>query len=589
MATIRERIADALLGEEKRKLEHTTRVLYNAYLEGPWQRTPEQLATELAEVDSSILTDLLLQLGWEAYGSGYSWDNRQQRERAVDESRRLWKYSVTSQWMINLWTNYGMGENIIITPLDEGKLKEVDDEEKPSKAQQVWSDFWQADHNQAVIAADKIHELSNWTLIDGERFMAFYISDQDGEARVRNIDVKEMVEVITNPNDNAVAWWYKREFTDTDKAHKTWYYPDWRLFFSDDLEEAAKVLPVNAIRADKLNDGEDEELGVKTTAGTVVCILHIAHNRKESNSLRGWPLLTPAGAPWIRAHKKFREDRAAVAASAAMFVQKIKHKGGSRAGAELQAAMQSALTMTDTSYDTNPPPVAGSTWIGNEAVDFTKMQNIGTAAGDAKHDGEAMLLMTGLSGGVFPHWMGAGDSYRLATATSMEGPQKRQFSRYQQFWSAQFRKMVRIVLQAYEKYSGDTFETYDAEVSTDRLVEADLEVITTALGRFFRDVIGPQLEANVMDTDAVKAMSAATSRIVLQALGVVDAENIASDEAFGVGVEVEPEPEDPEPAEPEPAIPEELLQAIRQRYAEGEVDADAVVDWAMYTIAEFSG
>ena len=29
-------------------------------------------------------------------------------------------------------------------------------------------------------------------------------------------------------------------------------------------------------------------------------------------------------------------------------------------------------------------------------------------------------LMAGLGGGVYPHWMGAGDAYRLATATSME-------------------------------------------------------------------------------------------------------------------------------------------------------------------------
>jgi hypothetical protein len=587
MATIRERIANVLLGDERRKLEQSAKMLYDAYLEGPWQKTPERLVGDLMELDSSILQDLLLQLGWEAYGAGYSWDNRQQWERAVDESRRLWTNSVAASWMVNLWTNYGMGENIIVTPLDDGNLKEADDDEPTPLAVQVWHDFWEADHNQAILSADKIHELSNWTLIDGERFLAFYISDLDGEARVRTIDPKEIVEIVCDPNDADTPWFYKRQFTDSNKSQLEWYYPDWRLFFSDDLESAAEaVLDDNDVRADKLNNGEDDEIGVKTTAGTVVCVLHIAHNRKEANSLRGWPLLAPAGAPWVRGHKKFREDRAAVAAAAAMFAQKISHSGGSRAGEALRTTMQTALTATSSSYDANPPPVAGSTWIGNEAVDLEKLHNIGTAAGDAKNDGEAMLLMAGLSGGVYPHWMGAGDAYRLATATSMEGPMLRQFSRYQQFWSAQFRKMVRIVLQAYEKYNPATFETYDAEVSTDRLVEADLEVITSALSRFFKDVIGPQIEAGTIDQDAVKAMSAATSRIVLQALGVAEADEIASDEAFGVGVEVEPEPEE---EEPEPVLPEELMLAVRERYEAGESTAEALVDWALVTLAEMTG
>jgi len=252
-------------------------------------------------------------------------------------------------------------------------------------------------------------------------------------------------------------------------------------------------------------------------------------------------LLAPAGAPWIRAHKKFRQDRAAVAATAAMFVQKIKHKGGSRAGNAFRAAMQSALSSTNY-VETNPPPVAGATWIGNEAVDLEKISNIGTAAGDAKSDGEQMLLMAGLAGGLFPHYLGAGDAYRLATATSMERPLLAQWGRFQLFWSAQFRTMCRIVLQYYEMFNETKFDTYNAEVSTDKLVEADLAQFTDAMSKYFRDVVNPQVELGVMDDEVLRIITARMTRLLLQAFGVTGADEIASDEAFAGDRDEEEEP-----------------------------------------------
>jgi hypothetical protein len=595
----RARVARVLLGGEIDKIEEATRTLYHAYREGIYDYTPVQLSEQIGRLDSSILTDLLLQLGWEAYGIGFTTDTAAERGRAVSESRRLYKYSIVAQWQINLWTSFGLGETVRINPLSTEPLSSERDDEgnRLPLARVVFDEFWKADRNQPLLNDDKIHEkLSNWLLVEGERFLAYYASDIDGEVTVRRIPVDEIPSdgIITDPDDDATPLFYKRKFQDKNGNDIEWYYPDWRLFFSDDLDKIAeRVLPDRAIRANRVN--REVELG-NDSPGSVVCIQHIALSSKDDSDLRGWPLLAPAGAPWIRAHKKFREDRAAVASAAAMFVQKVKHKGGSRVGNAFQAAMRSALSSTNY-VETAPPPVAGSTWIGNEAVDLEKISNIGTAASDAKSDGEQMLLMAGLAGGVFPHYLGAGDAYRLATATSMERPLLAQWGRYQLFWSAQFRTMCRIVLQFHERYNNDIeFDTYDAEVSTDKLVEADLNQFTDAMSKYFRDVVNPQVEMGTMPDEVLRVITARMTRLLLQAFGIQGADEIASDEAFEQMEDEEPEvelPPQPPPVPPQFQQPPEgmewaaqMAQEVRKRLLKGETTAEAVADWALATLLE---
>jgi hypothetical protein len=255
------------------------------------------------------------------------------------------------------------------------------------------------------------------------------------------------------------------------------------------------------------------------------------------------------------------EDRLAVSAAKAMYVRKAKVSGGSRAVDNVIANLRSALSSTQ-STETNPPAVAGSTLVENQAVDTTDLPMM-TGAADAKTDGEMFAWMALLSGGVFPHYAGMGDAYRLATATAMEAPIQRQFSRYQVFWSAQFRKMVRVVLQMKEKYGGAHFSTYEAEVSTDKLVEVDLDGMSQALGRVFNLIVNPMTEMGAIPDEVVKGVLQAALRTVLQALGV-DAEEVVGDETWG------------EPEEQEGELEEAVVLAL-QNYRNGQVSADDLV------------
>jgi hypothetical protein len=114
----------------------------------------------------------------------------------------------------------------------------------------------------------------------------------------------------------------------------------------------------------------------------------------------------------------------------------------------------------------------------------------------------------------------------------MEGPMLREFSRYQLFWSSQFRTMARIVLWSYETFSNSSteFDTYNVEVSTDRLVETDVKELSSAIGSLYTTTIVPMSAAGVIPLDVLRDFTAGVLRIVAQAIGLDP--DIASDENF---------------------------------------------------------
>ncbi|GAG21012.1 unnamed protein product, partial [marine sediment metagenome] len=260
--------------------------------------------------------------------------------------------------------------------------------------------------------------------------------------------------------------------------------------------------------------------------GTEVCMQHAPFEQKDETSLYGWPLLAPAGTPWLRSHRQFFENRLAVSRAVASYVRRRTTPTGSRGVDYIRSRLASTL-QTGGALETNPPPVAASEDITNKAVETTDLP-MRTGASDAKTDGEMFSWIAGLSGGVYPHYLGLGDSYRLATAQSMEKPMFMQFSLYRNRLNAIWRDMVRIVLQAQERYNKQKYETYEAHIAADRLVEADLEGISTAVGTTFRDVINPQVLAGTIPDETVENMTVYGLQSVLHSIGAEDVQEMVN-------------------------------------------------------------
>ena len=527
MPTIRERIGTFAMGDKLQELEdrivqlgEINQRIAAAYQEGIYSLPPQELVRQLQEYyDPQLVDDLVDRMNWETV-SGYGGYNEDERTRAVQDSQRMYKYAPLPRWIINLWTYYGIGSNVSIVCEDEA-------------ADNVWQEFWAADRNQKVISKDCLDELSRWLLVTGERFHVFFASVQDGESTVRSIQPGQIKQILTNPDDLTEPWFYERQWTTGGKM-RTMYYPDWEVLFKGKVDQLWSEAQEEYTIAGELAQ-EDQ---------TTACVLFTPFIQLDEGNIRGWPLLAPQGTSWFRAQREFMQDRATVAKGKAAFIRRYSVGGGSRAVASIQRTLASAFQYGGTS-ETNPPPVAGSSEVHNKAMDVTDLP-MTTGAGDAKTDGEMFSWMAGIAGGVFPHYLGMGDAYRLATATSMEKPLNMQFSLYRNQLGAMLRRMVRIVLQYQELYGNATFENYNVDVSTDRLVEDDLTKVSEAVARTYRDVLAT---ASIPE-DAREQINVFLLQKILEAMGAQDVQDIISLEDY----EAVEEPEMPEPEEEPEAV-----------------------------------
>ena len=182
----------------------------------------------------------------------------------------------------------------------------------------------------------------------------------------------------------------------------------------------------------------------------------------------------------MRTYRDFLQDRRAIARAVATYVDKISAKGGSRAIDTIRRNLESALTSVSATMETNPPPVAGSTWLENEALERTRMP-LATGAGDAEIDGNALIAQAGLAGGIYPHWLGRGEAFRLATATAMETPTFRKFRRYQLWWADVWEEMAKAVIALWERAAGGEAGEFTVNVNSGAILEKDVAVISKAL------------------------------------------------------------------------------------------------------------
>ena len=534
MPSLRQRLAEFLLPGEMERARRAGRALQEAYLRGPARYRPEDLVRDLQEIDPHLLSNLVREMGYMQLGvSGVTEADRQ---RAVTESRYLVLCSPLVEYALWLWTAFGFGQAVDVVCNDDA-------------AAEVWNEFWAADRNATVLGDRHIQRLSGHVLEDGERFLAVYVSKADGRCTLRTIDSLEITDSLTAPGDASTTVWYKREWTEVDATHPngqqyTAYYPDFLAFLSGGIgaggaEELAPakggkgadpewhgisgagpissgdLLPEGAVRADRM------------AAGTFVCVIPVCHNVKAG--WRGWPLMV-TGHPWAREHERFRMNRANVAEATAMFIRELKTKAGSRGVKAVKATIESTLAQAgSTEWERNPAPVAGSTFLSNEAVDLRQLSQA-TGAADAHEDGNALLWYAGLAARTYPHWLGQGDFYKLATSTQMEMPQLRTFTGYQTFWASVWRDLARVVLTMAERYGGQTFADHEVTVNLDRLLERDTTALVANVTAAFTGVVTPLLQAELLPDESIPGIIAGMVQTVLQAIGIRDVETIVSEE-----------------------------------------------------------
>ena len=502
---IRRWAAKTALGETYEELTQARQALVELVQWRPI-RTMMQLQS-LEEYDSRFQA-LVSRLTQYQSGVGMYEPSENDRLIAISEARQLEETDPVVQRAIALWTDYGFGQTVEIKCRDK-------------RADEVFQEFWTAHRNRPMLGARVLFELSKQLLTDGEMFWPFFISKHDATATIRLVTTEEVKEILTEPGDNTIPLLYQRTyveagtaanlaFSDPELAGETVYYTDWMAYGSDELKARLDQL---------LQDTEEGEvkLANQLRPNTIVLMMHVSHNRRGIKDLRGWPITKSAGA-WARAYHQFLQNRAAVARSVAMFVDKLTVKGPSGPLDAIKNTFDRRVAGVENLLNQREP--VGATWMQNEQLDRNRMP-LSTGAGDARTDGMTILAQAATGMQIPPNLLGRPDMMQNRSVADVGMiPFYETMERYQHFWADVWRDVVDLVLTAHEHLKDVKFSTHECDVSQDVVATYELGDIIMVMDQA---LALKETGANVGDINKVLRT---LMIMTLQFVGVKDADAI---------------------------------------------------------------
>jgi len=515
------------------------------------------LRQEMANLawDNEVLRETLTALEYQLDNEGWttvsqSLDSEFSRDalRKINALVRLyWLKNPLIQRGVNVQSYYVFGQGVEIA---------ADDQDVNDAVQYFLDDA----KNQTELTSQQALMMKETELtLFGNVYFVFFV--KSGRVRIRTIPETEIDDIVTNPEDAKDPWWYKRVYSvrqdDGRYAPKTVYYKDWRYTGRDkptDGEIAAE--PVYHVKVGGLSD---MRFGVSEVY---------------------------AALDWAKAYKSFLEDWATIVRAYSRFAWNLTVP--TKAGIATAKAKLATTISTGGASETNPPPVTGSTFIGQGDV---SMQPIRTAgATTSAEDGRRLLLMVASSMGIPESFFGDVSVGTLATARSLDRPTELKFVSRQSLWGDVLQDICDyVVLQAVRARilpgtieeqddgtplvtlpAGEDGEERDATVSITFPPILEHDVAATVESIVKAATLGGSPMADTIDPMTI-------SRLLLTALGVEDVDAVMEtiypiDPETGEPTLPEPEPEppmvgeEPEGEEPAPFGGDEAVVVAARRF-----------------------
>lgn len=295
----------------------------------------------------------------------------------------------------------------------------------------VWKLFWNDPANRAEFTTPiALFQKEIDLQIEGNLFLPLFTSKVNGAVRIRSIPSNEIVDIITNPEDDKEPWFYRRRWQERRMTEEAWagakqreaYYPAWNYrprgrpptMFNHPVHWDAPVYHVKVGGTSSMRFGVPE----------VYCSLD-----------------------WATAVKKAMEDYATVRSTHARFASALEVKGGKAGVAAAKAKLTSTFGDADASEETRPSPVAGSTFIGSEGYMLNILRTGG--AQSAPEEARYLFLMAGMGMGLpYSILTGDADKSNLATAKSLDRPTELRMLMRQMLWSTVIRDIATYVVIA---------------------------------------------------------------------------------------------------------------------------------------------
>ena len=543
--TLRENITNAIGGKQLRTERQRIQKQLELLIESQFyiRRDPQTLMSQLEEIDSRTLDLILEQRGWQriggAFGGGLQLTDTD-RLAAVSTARYMTYYDTQSSLAIKTWTDFGFGQNVHVVPRDD-------------TATEIWNEFWTARRNQPVLGERVLFEQSYEAILSGELFYAFWTETASGlepaKTTIRAVRTEEICEIVTMPDDPMLHVWYVQNVAGVKVGEKT-YSKVAYLAWPTTQEQADEVgVPDGAIDASELRPNTD------------VTMLYAARNRYlvDGTRYRGFPEFKQAY-EWFRAYRDALGDVMAKNRAVAMYVDKLRVKGGSRSIDAITSQLTSTLATGSNRLEQNPPPVAGSTWRENMAAERSRLP-LGTAAGDDRTS-TMIVLGQGSAGTQVPlGWMGRPDSWQNRSVAEMTVlPWNEAMQRYQAWWSSIFRDMARIVLTR----SGENFneEQLTVDVTLDTMITVSVDELVAVI-----DAVTNAASKFAVDSQTATAIVDKVSRLALVRFGVSSVDEMIDDQSETM---------------------ERIINSATRRLREGG-DADSIAEWALAELVKGLG
>lgn len=300
-------------------------------------------------------------------------------------------------------------------------------------ANEVLQDFFYSQRNLAEIGHRALVEKEETLHTDGNLFLAFFTSQETGETVVRTIDAIEIEEIITDPDDQSIPWFYHRRWNQqnfdaatgvvTPKLMEGWY-----------VAMGHEPGAVTQIKGKPLQLDRN---------GMPIPVLHV-----KVGGLPKWHFGCPlvyAALDWARAYKHFLEDWASLTRALSRFAWDVETAGGPAAIAGLKQTLATTLANDGLQIETNPPPVAGAAFIRDTGMKMTPYKTAG-ATTDPEH-GRRVMLMVAAAFGLPETFFGDASTGSLATAVSLDRPTELKFLEAQERWREVIQRIAEYVLE----------------------------------------------------------------------------------------------------------------------------------------------
>lgn len=350
----------------------------------------------------------------------------------------------------------------VTAPTDQGRHAAGTPPRDP--IQQVLDDLWADPDNAQFATHGGLEETLRHRQVDGCLLWALFVDDQTGHVKARRVDPVRLVDIITDPQDGVRPLYYRLRPTQTTQDISAadsmgGYQAGQSVPGSVQATMANAPIPGMGValstsdvffRDWENTDPERDPFAARMEAlegyTQGACMAHFPINRLGKFGLSE----LFAGGDFLRAHKRFNENRATLTEALRRIALLLTVKGGQQQVSAAQMQLQSSLTSAGlggaSGWESNPAPAAGSLFASNPGMELSQFK-VETGGAEAAADGEMLLQMWAASVGLATHYFGSSQMHTLASSTSMELPILRYLQSAQKGIADMLRQLVDFSLR----------------------------------------------------------------------------------------------------------------------------------------------